>query len=818
MALDATDLRRTLHYLAQTAGADGAEDLRALLGAASASLAADFAFVGELLPERHDQVRMLEFVANGTYLDPFDYDLDGTPCQDVVNQTFRFHGDGVARRFRNPMLARLRIESYAALPLFDSKGQAIGLMGVMSRAPLATADIAEAVLRILSARAAAALERRSVDAARQRSDASYRAILESTEDAVFVHDLDTGAILDVNQKACERYGYAREEMLELDVVALSAGVPPYTQADAVRYIAQAAAGTPVRFEWRARTRSGELRWDEVILKRTRLGDADRILAFTRDITERKDREEALRKSEDRLRASIAAALDSVIVMDAQGDIIEFNPAAEACFGYRRAEVLGRRLGDCIVPARYRQAHHAGLEHFLATGEGPYLGRRVEVTAQRRDGREFPAELTIGVAHGEEGRIFIGYMRDMTEPRRAAAERERLEAQLRQAQKMEAIGHLTGGIAHDFNNILTGVMGYVGMAQERVVSRPDDKLVRYLERAQHVVGRGRDLIQQMLTFSRGRRGAPQPLDLTALVPDAIQLIEATLPSSIEIATHLSPSLPAVMFDPVQLEQILMNLCINARDAMNHRGAISIAVRLCSPQTEVCCSCHAPCRGDHVELAVQDTGPGIEPAHLERLFEPFFTTKEIGKGSGMGLAVVHGIVHEHGGHILVTTAPGSGTLFRVLLPVAHGATAAAAALSILLDHPPRTPLVGRVLIVEEDGDVREFLTERLTAWGLEVSAHAQPGAALAACTTGSAPFDLAVVDQALPRVSGIELSRQLLQAQPGLAVVLYTGSDDETLAAQAQTAGLRCVLTKPVDTGVLLRAIEQCASTWRGAGVR
>ena len=380
---------------------------------------------------------------------------------------------------------------------------------------------------------------------------------------------------------------------------------------------------------------------------------------------RSEKELALRKSEDRLRATVEAALDCIIAMDGDGRVIEFNSAAEQCFGYRKHSILGQPLADLIIPERFRAQHTQGMNRFRASGERVFLGQRVEVTAMRADGSEFPAELAIDVAQGPEGEIFIGYLRDITERREAEENRQRLETQLRQAQKMEAIGQLTGGIAHDFNNILTAMMGYVVLAEEHIEGRADAKLARYLSRARRSGQRARDLIQQMLTFSRGQSGERRPVALAPLIPEWVRLLESTLPSSIEIATDLDAQTPPTLLDPMHGEQILMNLCINARDAMQGHGMLTIRLTHGAQVQAVCASCRQPVEGRFIEVTVSDTGSGIPADVQEHMFEPFYSTKEVGHGSGMGLAMVHGILHDYGGHLLVDSRPGKGTSFRILL---------------------------------------------------------------------------------------------------------------------------------------------------------
>jgi PAS domain S-box-containing protein len=775
----------------------------------AATLQVDFAFIGKLegTPPR---VHTLAVHHCGETADNIAYDLTGTPCKEVVGCGFQYIAEHLQARYPGDnMLSDLGFQSYAGYPLFDSRGRPLGLIAVLDRKPLVSREVAEAMLKIFSVRAAAELERLQAEEATRASEASYRAIFEASDDAIFVHDIDTGAIVDVNPKACETYGYTYEEMLRVDVGALSSGVHPYTLAEAARQIERAKRGAPVRLEWHRKNKDGSLHWDEVCLRRATIAGVERIICSTREITERKQREEALRKSEGRLRATVTAALDCIVSMDASGRIIEFNPAAETCFGHRREEVLGRSLADVLIPARHREAHRTGLARYAAVGEGPFIGKRVEVSGLRADGSEFPAELAIAVAQGAEGDIFIGYLRDITERRQAEEERTHLEAQLRQAQKMEAIGHLSGGIAHDFNNILTGILGYVALAQERSEDVGDGRLGRYLERAQQSAQRARDLIGQLLTFSRGQRGAPRPLALAPLVEQSVQLLGSTFPATLAIRTDLDGAAPAVMLDRVQADQVLMNLCINARDAVGGSGRVDIGVRTAHQRRAVCASCRQSVDGEFVELSVRDTGPGIAREHLDRLFEPFFTTKAPGKGSGMGLSTVHGIVHEHGGHILVDTAPGAGAMFRVLFPPLDAPAEAAPGGRKPAPPPGRgVPLRGRALVVDDDEAAGEFIVDLFESWGLEVVAARNGSAGRAAFDAQPHAFDLALLDQTMPGMTGLELARHLLAQRPALPVILYTGYSEALSEARARAAGVRALIRKPVDIEALLRLLKDC----------
>jgi signal transduction histidine kinase/CheY-like chemotaxis protein len=389
----------------------------------------------------------------------------------------------------------------------------------------------------------------------------------------------------------------------------------------------------------------------------------------------------------------------------------------------------------------------------------------------------------------------------TERRAAEAERERLEAQLRQAQKMEAIGQLTGGIAHDFNNILTSVIGYLVLGQERAGLLGDERLQRQLDKAHLAAQRARELIAQMLAFARRQRGERRALPLAPLVRQTLQLLRSTLPTSVAVNAVLpaEDAGPYVEADAVQLEQVLFNLCINARDAIGESGLIKVRLRECSgAYTCASCRAHLPA-GRWVELSVADNGCGIAADTLERMFEPFFSTKDVGRGSGMGLAMVHGIVHDHGGHVAVETAPQAGATFRVLLPPAQGERPAAP------EAAARTagagPLAGRVMVVDDEAMVGDFMAELLEGWGLEVVLQRDPVQALAWLQQPEHALDLLITDQTMPQLSGLQLAQRAVGLRPGLPVLLYTGNAEGIDTEQARRHGVRGVLRKPVDAEAL-----------------
>lgn len=786
--------------------ATGGEVFGAITRHLVTTLEVDMAFVSRLVGgESADCAEpVLETLAlqwRDRNLDNVVYTLPGTPCERVFDQSFHVVADGLADLYPGDQMALdFDLVSYGGYPLFSTTGEPLGLIAVAHSRPLHDRELIESTLKIFSVRAAAELQR--LDA-----EASYRAIFDACEDAIFVHDLHSGAILDVNTKACDIYGYSHSEMLAADINLFSAGYAPYTALEAARWLAAARDEGPQRFEWHRRNRDGSLYWDEVVLRRAVIGGVERILAFTRDITQRKLAEDALRNSEQLYRAIVSTALDCIITMDGEGLVVGFNPAAEQCFGFSQGQVMGKPLADLIIPPRFRSAHRQGMIHYLGTGRGPFLGRRVEVVAQRASGEEFPAELAINALERDGKPLFIGYLRDITERHQAESERNQLEQQLRQAQRMEAIGQLSGGIAHDFNNLLTSILGYATMGVERAGRLGDDKMSKYFTQVRSAGDRARELVAQLLTFSRGSRGQPRVVDLQTQLRDFVPLLQSLLPASIEFDVQLDDNLPLAMLDPLQLEQVLMNLCINARDAMDGRGALQVGLTRNTVSRSLCASCQQLFSGPHLVLRVADNGPGIKPGVATRMFEPFYSTKAAGRGSGMGLAMVHGIVHECGGHIRVASAPSGGAIFEVMLPFLSQPVASEGNLETNGEAGLQL-LRGRVAVVDDEPLVADFMAEQLREWGLDVETFGDPLAACERLLETLTEWDLVIVDQTMPRLTGMELATALLQTRSDLPVLLYTGYSEQLGEDAVLASGVRQLLRKPIDSPQLYAALAAC----------
>jgi PAS domain S-box-containing protein len=550
-------------------------------------------------------------------------------------------------------------------------------------------------------------------------------------------------------------------------------------------------------EYRVIHMDGTTRWIQGVI--TPGVDADgtvtRIDGVARDITERKHAEERLRNREAELRGIVDSALDGVVAIDDGGRITTWNPQAERIFGWSRDEALGRDLATTIIPPKHRDAHQAGLARYLALGEGPVLGRRIEMSALHRDGHEFPVELAITTLRTVEGVSFSAFIRDVTVQRR-------LEEQVRLAQKMEAVGTLAGGVAHDFNNLLTVIKASVDLA--RPALPPGSSALEDLAQIDAAAGRAAILTRQLLTFGRQENREPRPLELNELVHNTASMLERIIGADVRLVVGCTAEATTVQGDPGQLEQVLMNLSVNGRDAMTQGGELAILTDRILIDPEFCVTHPWARPGSYVRLTVSDTGNGMDAETQRRIFEPFFTTKAIGRGTGLGLAVVYGIIKEHAGLIHVYSEVGKGTAFRVYLPLLESEVPPTAL------PVPSTIMVGgteSILLTEDDDALRATSSRILTGLGYQVIAAANGEEALRLLETRGQEIHLAIIDVVMPGISGRQVYDQLRPRFPDLHVLFTTGYSPGTSQTEPLSTLDAMLLPKPYGVRALAQAVRR-----------
>ena len=526
------------------------------------------------------------------------------------------------------------------------------------------------------------------------------------------------------------------------------------------------------------------------------GQVDQTMVMVQDISDL----EVLRSSEARKDAVLRTALDAVITMSHEGRITEFNPAAEAMFGYARGEVLGHPLADLIIPERFREAHTQGLAHLIEHGESKVVGRRIEISALRRDGTEFPVEIAITRIPLVGAPTFTGYIRDLTERKQAEEKLRESEEQLRQSHKMEAIGTLAGGVAHDFNNILTAILGYAALLKRGLDS--PESTGRAADVIEKAAQRGAALTRQLLGFARKGKNQTVPVDLAAAIREVLELLHRTLDKNIRITQPPGAERLFVTGDPAQLQQVILNLAVNARDAMPDGGELTFAVAPVRLDEAGCRRVPGTRPGEHVRLTIKDTGCGIPEDVMARIFEPFFTTKERGKGTGMGLAMVYGIVENHGGGIRVESRVGAGTTFEIFLPRGAGAP-----VEVPVEPQPGVRGAGRVLVVDDEDAVREVTADLLKDLGYDVATAVDGVDAVEYYSRHADEIDLILVDLVMPRMGGRECFRALKELNPDVRAILCTGYGFNIAAQELLDEGILDFISKPFEPGRLSAVVSR-----------
>ncbi|MEK7268823.1 MAG: PAS domain S-box protein [Nitrospirota bacterium] len=663
-------------------------------------------------------------------------------------------------------------------------------------------EIDAEVITALAVQAGTAIENLSLIEKLRAAEAKHRALLESTGEGIFGLDLD-GRCTFINQAGAAMLGYTPNELMGQDMHArihhTRADGSPYLEKDCpILRAFRTGQGCRLDHEllWRRDGSSFPAEFSSYPLR-----EAGRIIGavvtFT-DITKRKQSQDKLRESEEKFRAVAETALDAIVSAESRGYVTYFNKGAERIFGYSSDEVIGHSV-TLLMPERFREAHRHGLERFLLMGEAHIIGKTVELAGTRKDGTEFPLELSLSFWKAAGQTFFTAIIHDITE-------RKRLEEQFRQSQKMEAVGQLAGGVAHDFNNLLTVINGYSELMLHTLPV--DDPQRNRLEQIKTAGKRAALLTQQILAFSRRQILEPKVLDLNEMVANMDTLLRRLIGEDITLASFQDSALGRVKADPGQIEQIIMNLAVNARDAMPQGGRLTIEtanVELDQAYARSHASVHP---GPYVMLAVSDTGIGMDAKTQARLFEPFFTTKEPGKGTGLGLATVYGIVKQSGGNIWVYSEPGKGATFKIYLPRVEKEAEAMA-------PPPVRPETLRgsetILLVEDDAMVRTLARAVLQYNDYTVLEAKHGTEALRISQEHSGPIHLLLTDVVMPGMSGRDSAARLAPLRPDMKILYMSGYTGNASAHHGVLDTGIAFLQKPFTPTALVQKVRETLDT-------
>ena len=525
-----------------------------------------------------------------------------------------------------------------------------------------------------------------------------------------------------------------------------------------------------------------------------------MVQICRDISERERARQALRESEERYRSLVDNAHSGIIIIDEAYHLVYVNDEFCRFMGYPRQELEGLDFRRCLAPESVALV----AEHYVMRQKGLDPPRRYEFQIIRKDGERRWGETSSIVIVDSRGRKqTVAQIMDITERKKARADKERLEAQLRHAQKMEAVGVLAGGVAHDFNNILQVISGQVQIMTR--FGRLDAEDARRLAEVDQATGRAAELVQRLLTFSRKVEPTLSLVDVNQEVSEAVKMLEPIIPKMIRIDTSLDPAIGPIEADPNQLNQVLLNLGANARDAMPQGGRLEISTAKVELD-QAYCAAHLEARpGGYVRITVSDDGVGMDPQTLEHMFEPFFTTKKLGQGSGLGLSTAYGIVNSHGGFITCRSQPGQGTRFQVFLPagVAKGLVSAPA-------EPRPAPAMGNgelVLLVDDEPSILQVASEVFSRHGYRTATAPNGERALDYYNRHQGAVDLVILDLGMPGMGGRECLERLRAVTPDLKVIVASGYSDPALDQDSEATRINGFLTKPYRLVDLLGRARQ-----------
>ncbi len=625
--------------------------------------------------------------------------------------------------------------------------------------------------------------------ARKEAEERYRAIFEQCPDAIGILDPESMKFADFNTVAHTRLGYTREEFAALTIFDIIDGFLPDKFANDARILEEKGSAT---FELRDRTKTGELRDVLVSVRRLVLNGRVMTQSVIKDITDLKKMEAALRESEKKYRTLFEASKDAILVSDNTGRILDINQSGVELFGYTKEEFLS--LGPVELycnPEDRKRLWQKLLDEGLVSD--------YEVEMNRRDGEKIIVHLSMSIIRDDKGNIFghRGIARDVTE-------RKKLEQQLMQAQKMESIGLLAGGVAHDFNNLLTAISGY-GQIIRDCVPADDELLLESIDQVLNASERAAELTRSLLAFSRKQLINPKPVLIETIIANSCKLIQRVIGEDIEFSTTFSDKEMLVMADVGQINQVLMNLATNARDAMPHGGSLRISTCEVVVQQDFETQYDLPAPGRYALISVSDTGLGIDEKSQGRIFEPFFTTKEVGKGTGLGLAMSYGAVKQHNGSILVKSEPGKGTVFNIYLPIIRNR---------LQDekkhHTAASPAFQgseTLLIAEDEEIVRTFVTKILEKAGYKVIVATDGEDAMEKFRQNREDISLILSDVLMPKKSGREILEEVRKEKPGVKVIFISGYTANVMKEKGIFEGDFDFITKPFVKDELLRKVRE-----------
>lgn len=615
----------------------------------------------------------------------------------------------------------------------------------------------------------------------------YEELLNNVDDAVYVVD-EKGNIIETNATTYSQLGYSPEAFSHKNIIDILPDNDAPVLLGLLDNKKEKLPSQKITLETWHRKANGQIIPVEINSRKITYEGKEVVLNIARDLSSRKEAKKALRESEGKYRSILENIEECYFEVDLSGNLVFFNQATCDIWGYSSDELSGTN--------HWKLAKHESAEDlsaiFNSVGQTEKPARIERYKIITKNGDTKTIELSVSPLKDITGKLFgfRGVGRDITEHLRMEKEKNLLELQLQKGRRLEAIGTLAGGIAHDFNNLLAAVLGFTDLALLSV--KKDDKLRENLEGIRKAGTRGKDLVAQILAFSRQSETKRRPVEITTIIKEALKMVAASSPATIEIRQNISDN-GKILADPTQIHQVLMNLCTNAFHAMKGKGGVlEVNLALVEIGSDDLILHPNLKEGKHLKLSVSDTGHGMDKQVMERIFEPFFTTKNTGEGSGMGMAVVHGIVKHHGGDITIQSKEDEGTVFNIHFPI--------------IDTTPDEdePVIGaqlrkgkeHILFVDDEEDLAQIGEQMLKYLGYKVDVRTSSVEALKAFQAQPNKFDAVITDQSMPNMTGVELAQKIINLRPDIPIILCTGFSETVSEDKAVKLGIKKFLMKPL----------------------
>jgi PAS domain S-box-containing protein len=625
------------------------------------------------------------------------------------------------------------------------------------------------------------------------SEVRLRAAVESSPSGILMID-GAGKIVLVNREVERLFGYPREELLGQSIEML---VPKRFREKHPSYRNVFFANPKVRSMGAGRELFG-LRKNgtevpvEIGLTPVVTEEGIFVLSSIVDISARK-------RAEQRFQLAVESSPNGMVMVDSAGQIVLVNKEVERLFGYSREELLGKSI-EILVPERSRGDHPSFRQAFHENPQTRTMGAGRELFGLRKDGVQIPVEIGLNPIETEDGLFVLSSVVDISARRQAENEKQQLEDQLRQSQKMEAVGRLAGGIAHDFNNILSAIIGYAEFARDGTTN---PEVLADLDEILVGATRGKEIVERILRFSRRQEPVTRPIDLMQATADAVKLLRATLPANVEICIEGASGSSRVLADPTSVHQVVVNLATNAVHAMPTGGKLEIQMKPFYARDNFVRTHPGLREGPYVMLSVVDSGTGMDEDTKARVFEPFFTTKLPGSGSGLGLAMVHGILQELGGTVWIESELGHGTTAKCLFPSAE---------TISTETVESTPQLPRgngvhILYVDDEPALARLGERRLKGLGYAATSITDPRIAVELFKSNPATFSAVVTDYSMPNMHGLDMAKAITRVRGDIPIVLVTGYMEDLPPADLIASGIRTTLKKPITVDQLAKCLHE-----------